>query len=69
MADGVYKLLAGYAAALKIDVAGFGPPALRATAATNVLERGLYCQAPGTAGARQYRDHAYLRQARNVAGG
>jgi integrase/recombinase XerD len=37
-ADGVYKMLAGYAAALNIDVAGFGPHALRATAATNALE-------------------------------
>lgn len=37
-ADGVYKMLAGYAASLKIDVAGFGPHALRATAATNALE-------------------------------
>lgn len=36
--DGVYKMLAGYAASLKIDVAGFGPHALRATAATNALE-------------------------------
>jgi integrase/recombinase XerD len=35
--DGVYKMLAGYAASLKIDVAGFGPHALRATAATNAL--------------------------------
>jgi site-specific recombinase XerD len=37
-ADGVYKMLAGYAASLKIDVAGFGPHALRATAATNALD-------------------------------
>ncbi len=37
-ADGVYKMLAGYAAALKIDGAGFGPHALRATATTNALE-------------------------------
>lgn len=37
-ADGVYKMLAGYAASLKIDAAGFGPHALRATAATNALE-------------------------------
>lgn len=36
--DGVYKMLAGYAALLKIDVAGFGPHALRATAATNALD-------------------------------
>lgn len=36
--DGVYKMLAGYAASLKIDAAGFGPHALRATAATNALE-------------------------------
>lgn len=35
--DGVYKMLAGYAASLKIDVAGFGPHALRATAAANAL--------------------------------
>jgi integrase/recombinase XerD len=38
--DGVYKLLAGYAKALQIDVAGFGPHALRATAATNALDHG-----------------------------
>lgn len=37
-ADGVYKMLAGYAASLKIDIAGFGPHALRATAATNALD-------------------------------
>jgi len=36
--DGVYKMLAGYAASVKINVAGFGPHALRATAATNALE-------------------------------
>lgn len=36
--DGVYKMLAGYAASLKLDVAGFGPHALRATAATNALD-------------------------------
>jgi integrase/recombinase XerD len=36
--DGVYKMLAGYAASLKIDLAGFGPHALRATAATNALD-------------------------------
>jgi site-specific recombinase XerD len=36
--DGVYKMLAGYAASLKIDIAGFGPHALRATAATNALD-------------------------------
>lgn len=37
-ADGVYKMLMGYAAMLKIDAAGFGPHALRATAATNALD-------------------------------
>ena len=37
-ADGVYKMLMGYAATLKIDAAGFGPHALRATAATNALD-------------------------------
>lgn len=37
-ADGIYKMLVGYAAQLKIDVAGFGPHALRATAATNALD-------------------------------
>jgi len=36
--DGVYKMLAGYAASLKLDIAGFGPHALRATAATNALD-------------------------------
>lgn len=36
--DGVYKMLAGYAATIKIDLAGFGPHALRATAATNALD-------------------------------
>lgn len=38
--DGIYKMLAGYAKALQIDVAGFGPHALRATAATNALDHG-----------------------------
>lgn len=37
-ADGVYKMLAGYATSLKMDIAGFGPHALRATAATNALD-------------------------------
>ncbi len=37
-ADGVYKMLAGYAASLKIDATGFVPHALRATAATNALD-------------------------------
>lgn len=36
--DGVYKMLMGYAATLKIDLPGFGPHALRATAATNALD-------------------------------
>ncbi|QJE03748.1 tyrosine-type recombinase/integrase (plasmid) [Massilia forsythiae] len=36
--DGVYKILAGYASQVGIDVDGFGPHALRATAATNALE-------------------------------
>lgn len=31
-------MLAGYAASLKMDVAGCGPHALRATAATNALD-------------------------------
>jgi site-specific recombinase XerD len=38
--DGVYKMLAAFAVSLKIDVAGFGPHALRATAATNALDHG-----------------------------
>jgi len=38
--DGVYKLLTNYAKALRIDIAGFGPHALRATAATNALDHG-----------------------------
>ena len=38
--DGVYNLLASYAKALQIDVAGFGPHALRAPAATNALDNG-----------------------------
>lgn len=37
-ADGVYKMLAGYAGTLQLKVEGFGPHALRATAATNALE-------------------------------
>lgn len=36
--DGVYKMLAGYGALVNIEVAGFGPHALRATAATNALD-------------------------------
>ena len=37
-ADGVYRMLLQYAAAFNIDVSGFGPHALRATAATNALD-------------------------------
>ena len=36
-AGGVYKMLAGYATSLKMDIAGFGAHALRATATTNAL--------------------------------
>lgn len=36
--DGVYKILLKYAGIVGIDVDGFGPHALRATAATNALE-------------------------------
>jgi site-specific recombinase XerD len=36
--DGVYSLLAKYAALAKIDMQGFGPHSLRATAATNALD-------------------------------
>ena len=36
--DGVYKVLARYAGMVGIDVHGFGPHALRATAITNALE-------------------------------
>jgi integrase len=35
---GVYQMLAKYAASAGIDIEGFGPHALRATAATNALE-------------------------------
>jgi integrase/recombinase XerD len=35
---GVYQMLAKYAASVGIEVDGFGPHALRATAATNALE-------------------------------
>jgi integrase/recombinase XerD len=38
--DGVYKMLANYAKLLQIDLAGFGPHALRATAAINALDGG-----------------------------
>ncbi len=37
-ADGVYKLLRVYAKEAKIDVQGFSPHSLRATAATNALD-------------------------------
>jgi site-specific recombinase XerD len=37
-ADGVYKLLRVYAKQAKIDVQGFSPHSLRATAATNALD-------------------------------
>ena len=37
-ADGVYKLLREYAKQAKIDVLGFSPHSLRATAATNALD-------------------------------
>jgi integrase len=36
--DGVYRVLAKHAAAVGIDVDGFGPHALRATAITNALD-------------------------------
>ena len=36
--DGVYKLLKVYSERAKIDVRGFGPHSLRATAATNALD-------------------------------
>jgi integrase/recombinase XerD len=36
--DGVYKVLMKYAGKVGIDIDGFGPHALRATAATNALE-------------------------------
>lgn len=36
--DGVYKMLLAYAKTVQIQVQGFGPHALRATAATNALE-------------------------------
>lgn len=36
--DGIYKVLAKYAVQAGIDVDGFGPHSLRATAATNALE-------------------------------
>ena len=36
--DGVYKVLAKYAGIVGIDIEGFGPHALRATAITNALE-------------------------------
>jgi integrase/recombinase XerD len=36
--DGVYRVLAKYAGIVGIDVDGFGPHALRATAITNALE-------------------------------
>lgn len=36
--DGIYKMLARYAASVQIKIEGFGPHALRATAATNALE-------------------------------
>ncbi len=38
--DGIYKMLMGYAGELKFEIAGFGPHALRATAATNALDHG-----------------------------
>lgn len=36
--DGVYKLIKAYALAAKIDLQGFSPHSLRATAATNALD-------------------------------
>ena len=38
--DGIYYLILEYAKVANIDVSGFGPHALRATAATNALENG-----------------------------
>lgn len=37
-ADGVYRVLSGYAKSLRFGIAGFGPHSLRATAATNALD-------------------------------
>lgn len=36
--DGVYKMLSEYAVLIKLNIIGFGPHSLRATAATNALD-------------------------------
>lgn len=36
--DGVYKMLSEYAVLIKLNITGFGPHSLRATAATNALD-------------------------------
>lgn len=38
--DSLWRIVAGYAMAVKIDIEGFGPHSLRATGATNALEHG-----------------------------
>lgn len=38
--DSIWRIVVGYAKKVGIDVAGFGPHSLRATAATNALEHG-----------------------------
>lgn len=53
--NGVYKVLVKYARLAAIDIDGFGPPALRATAATNALEHDA-----DIAGVQQWLGHANI---------
>jgi len=59
-----HRVLRKHAKAAGIDGKSFGPHALRATAATNALDRGAdLAQGAGVVGARQRVDHPALRPA------
>ena len=68
--DGVYKVLAKYAAQVGIDVDGFGPHALRAAAITNALDNdadlGL---GPSVGWACEHLDNSHVRPSPAAAGG
>jgi integrase len=65
-----HRVLRKHAKAAGIEGNTFGPHALRATAATNALDRGAdLAQSAGVAGARQRVDHPALRPAPLPPGG
>lgn len=55
--DGVYRVLAKYADLVDIDIKGFGPRALRATAITNAFDTTPTWGGPGMGQARKHLDH------------